>query len=58
MEDCNSQDLLEWIAASRKLKLSDTTILNNLTEMLENISKDTKVRMAVAQQQTAQQTAK
>lgn len=55
MEDCNSETLLEWIAVSKKLKLSDTSILNNLVEMLENISKETRTRIIAAAKQQQEQ---
>jgi hypothetical protein len=45
MEDCDSETLLDWIKASKKLKLNDSQIVASLENMLTNIQADTKLKM-------------
>ncbi|HYA78237.1 MAG TPA: hypothetical protein VEF91_05920 [Verrucomicrobiae bacterium] len=45
MEDCDSETLLDWITASKKLKLDDAQIVASLEIMLANIHADTRIKM-------------
>jgi hypothetical protein len=44
MEDCDSETLLDWIKASKKLKLNDSQIVASLENMLTNIQADSKIK--------------
>ena len=43
--DVNSEKLLDWIALSKKLKMTNENIVNNLQVMLINIKFETDERM-------------
>lgn len=45
MEDCDSETLLDWIKASKKLKLNDSQIVASLENMLANIGAETRLKM-------------
>ena len=45
MEDCDSETLLDWIKASKKLKLNDSQIVASLENMLANIQAETRLKM-------------
>jgi len=45
MEDCDSETLLDWIKASKKLKLNDSQIVASLENMLANIRAEARLKM-------------
>jgi hypothetical protein len=45
MEDCDSETLLDWIIASKKLKLNDSQIVASLENMLAAIQAETRLKM-------------
>jgi hypothetical protein len=45
MEDCDSETLLNWIIASKKLKLDDSQIVASLEIMFANIYADSRIKM-------------